>query len=193
MHLPDDLVLRDAKGTILLVVLDGLGGLPREAGLRITELEDARTPNLDALARRSSLGMICPVAPGVTPGSGPGHLALFGYDPVEHLVGRGALSALGVGFDLAPGDLAVRLNLATLDAGGVVVDRRAGRPADAEGRRIAERLGSGISLGPDVELFLLHEREHRVVLVLRGEGLRAGIADTDHWPPALLRARQRAA
>lgn len=179
MHFPDDLVLRDAKGTILLVVLDGLGGLPREAGLRITELEDARTPNLDALARRSSLGMICPVAPGVTPGSGPGHLALFGYDPVEYLVGRGALSALGVGFDLAPGDLAVRLNLATLDAGGLVVDRRAGRPADAEGRRIVERLVSGISLGPDVELFLLHEREHRVVLVLRGDGLGAGVADTD--------------
>lgn len=179
MLLPDDLVLPDATGTILLVVLDGLGGLPREEGQRVTELEGARTPNLDALARRSSLGMLCPVAPGVTPGSGPGHLALFGYDPVEHVIGRGALGALGVGFDLAAGDLAVRLNLATLDGEGRVVDRRAGRPTNAEGRRVVERLRSGISLGPDVELFLVHEKEHRVVLVLRGEGLGAGIAETD--------------
>lgn len=178
MPLPDDLVLRDAKGTILLVVLDGLGGLPGE-GSSLTELEAARTPELDELARTGSLGMLSPVAPGITPGSGPGHLALFGYDPETYLVGRGALSALGVGFDLAPGDLAARINLATLDAEGRVVDRRAGRPSDAEGRRVVEALLEGVSLGGDVQLFLVHEKEHRAVLVLRGEGLDARIADTD--------------
>ncbi len=178
-------------GTILLIVLDGLGGLPRREGPGMTELEAARTPNLDALARRSSLGMLCPVAPGVTPGSGPGHLALFGYDPVEHVVGRGALGALGVDFDLAPGDLAVRLNLATLDSEGRVVDRRAGRPMNTEGRRVVERLRSGISLGPDIEFFLVHEKEHRVVLVLRGEGLDAGIAETDPQRTGVPPARPR--
>ena len=178
MRLPDDLTIRDTTGTILLVVLDGLGGVP-EAGSKRTELEVARTPNLDALAGRSSLGMLVPVAPGVTPGSGPGHLALFGYDPTEYVVGRGALSALGVGFDLADGDLAVRLNLATLGPGGRVTDRRAGRPTDEEGRRVVEHLLGEISLGEDVEFFLIHEKEHRVVLVLRGEALGAEIADTD--------------
>jgi 2,3-bisphosphoglycerate-independent phosphoglycerate mutase len=178
IRLPDDLVLRDAPGTILLVVMDGLGGLPDPATGR-TELEGARTPHLDALAARSSLGMLLPVAPGVTPGSGPAHLALFGYDPTEYLIGRGILSALGVGFDLRTGDVAARLNLATLDDEGRIVDRRAGRIPDAEARRIVERLGEAVSLGSEVELFLLPEKEHRVVLVLRGEGLAAEIADTD--------------
>ena len=178
VQLPDDLILREATGTILLVILDGLGGLPDpESGA--TELEAAHTPHLDALARRSSLGMLLPVAPGVTPGSGPAHLALFGYDPKDYVVGRGALSALGVGFDLARGDVAVRLNLATLDNAGRVTDRRAGRPRDEEGRRVVDLLRSGISLGEEAEFFLVHEKEHRVVLVLRGEGLGADISDTD--------------
>ncbi len=166
----------------MLVVLDGVGGLPDpESGL--TELESARTPNLDALASRSSLGMLLPVAPGVTAGSGPGHLALFGYDPVEHVIGRGVLSALGVGFELRLGDVAVRLNLATLDEAGRVVDRRAGRPSDEEGRRVVEKvraaLPAGEGLGEGVELFLVHEKDHRVVMVLRGEGLEAAVSDTD--------------
>ncbi len=178
VEFPDDLAIRDAETTILLIVMDGLGGLPMDP-TGGTELEVARTPNLDELASRSSLGMLLPVAPGVTPGSGPGHLALFGYDPTQYLIGRGALSALGVGFDLASGDVAVRLNLASLDERDRITDRRAGRPSDAEGRRIVERLREGVELDGDVEMFLMHEKEHRVVLVLRGSDLDADITDTD--------------
>jgi 2,3-bisphosphoglycerate-independent phosphoglycerate mutase len=177
IRIPDDLVEKEG-GTILLVVLDGLGGLP-DAKSGKTELEAAATPNLDALAARSSLGMHIPVAPGVTPGSGPAHLALFGYDPTEYVIGRGALSALGVGFDLKRGDLAVRLNLATLDSEGRILDRRAGRPPDAEGKRAVEILSSQVRPPLGVEFFVLHEKEHRAVLVLRGEGLGSEIRETD--------------
>ena len=156
LRLPDSLVERGVQGKkIVLFVLDGLGGLPHpDTGL--TELEAAHTPNLDALAGNSSLGALIPVSPGIAPGSGPGHLSLFGYDPVEYLIGRGALSALGVGFDLKAGDLAARLNLATLDPEGLVVDRRAGRPADEEGRRVVEKVRAalvppeGIEVAPAV-------------------------------------------
>ncbi len=180
-RIPDDLV-KSGGGRIVLVVLDGLGGLPHpESGL--TELEAARTPNLDALAARSSLGMLLPVAPGVTPGSGPGHLALFGYDPLETVIGRGALSALGVGFELEAGDLAVRLNLATLDEAGRVVDRRAGRPSDEVGRAAVERLRDGLREGVELpeggEIFVEHEKEHRAVLILRAPGLDDRLRDTD--------------
>lgn len=199
-RLPDDVVLRGPGGTIALLVLDGLGGLP-EPGTGRTELEAARTPNLDRVAAGSSLGMLLPVAPGITPGSGPGHLALFGYDPVECFIGRGALSALGVGFDLVPGDVAVRLNLATLDDEGRVTDRRAGRPSDEEGRRIVRLLAEAVDLDGGTELFLLHEKEHRAVLVLRGSDLGANVADTDpqetgvppHEPRALDVASERTA
>ena len=179
IRFPDALVDRGVKGKkIVLFVLDGLGGLPHpETGL--TELETARTPNLDALAEKNSLGSLVPVSPGITPGSGPGHLALFGYDPTEHLMGRGALSALGVGFDLKAGDLAARLNLATLDADGLVQDRRAGRPTDEEGRRVVGKALDGLAPQAGVEVFLEHEKEHRAVLVLRGEGLGADLSDTD--------------
>ena len=179
MRFPDALVERDVRGKkIVLFVLDGLGGLPHpETGL--TELETARTPNLDGLAEKSSLGALIPVSPGIAPGSGPGHLSLFGYDPVEYLIGRGALSALGVGFDLRAGDLAARLNLATLDPKGRIVDRRAGRPVDEEGRRIVEKARAGIVPPEGVEVFLEHEKEHRAVLILRGPGLEADLSDTD--------------
>jgi 2,3-bisphosphoglycerate-independent phosphoglycerate mutase len=120
-------LIQAADTKILLVVMDGLGGLPHEDTGR-TELETAATPNLDRLARRSALGLITPVSPGIAPGSGPGHLALFGYDPVRYNIGRGVLSALGVDFPLEHGDLAARLNFATLDEAGNVTDRRAGRP-----------------------------------------------------------------
>jgi 2,3-bisphosphoglycerate-independent phosphoglycerate mutase len=179
MRIPDDLVLRDPDGgSILLVVLDGLGGLPHSDSGQ-TELEAAQTPNLDALAARSSLGMLLPVAPGVTPGSGPAHLALFGYDPLQNIVGRGVLSALGVGFELMPGDVAIRLNLATLDGDRRILDRRAGRPSDEEGRRIVEKIKSEVKLENGTEFFLSHEKEHRAVLILRGKGLGGDISDTD--------------
>jgi 2,3-bisphosphoglycerate-independent phosphoglycerate mutase len=179
IRFPDALVDRGVDGKkIVLFVLDGLGGLPHpDTGL--TELETARTPNLDALAAESSLGAMVPVLPGITPGSGPGHLALFGYDPVEYVVGRGALSALGVGFELKAGDLAARLNLATLDQEALVQDRRAGRPSDAVGRRVVDKLRDGIVPPEGIEVFLDHEKEHRAVLILRGPGLRANLSDTD--------------
>src|SRR5690606_15077531 len=176
---------------IVFVVMDGLGGLPDpETGK--TELETANTPNLDRLARRSALGLIRPVAAGVAPGSGPGHLALFGYDPVRWIIGRGVLSALGVGFDLREGDVAVRLNFATVDGEGRVVDRRAGRPSDEENRRLIEKLRSGVTPPQGVEVFFESEKEHRAVLVLRGANLSAALSDTDPQetgvPPLHVRA-----
>ncbi len=177
--LPDEMVSRDPDGgRIVLVVLDGVGGLPR-AGTGKTELETARTPNLDALAGRGSLGMLTPVRPGITPGSGPGHLALFGYDPVRFHVGRGVLSALGIGFPLEVGDVAARLNLASFDDEGNVADRRAGRPSDEEGRRVVERVAEALEMPDGVEVFLRHVKEHRAVLVLRGEGLGSDLDDID--------------
>jgi 2,3-bisphosphoglycerate-independent phosphoglycerate mutase len=179
LHVPDSLVERGPGGKkIVLFVLDGLGGLPHP-GTGLTELETAKTPNLDALAERSSLGMLTPVSPGIAPGSGPGHLSLFGYDPLRYLIGRGALSALGVGFDLRAGDLAARLNLATLDGDGRILDRRAGRPSDAEGRRIVEKARMALVPPEGIEVFLEHEKEHRAVLILRGSGLEAELGDTD--------------
>lgn len=176
--LPESQVDPVGGGSIVLIVLDGLGGLPHpDTGL--TELESAATPHLDALAARASLGSLEPVAPGITPGSGPGHLSLFGYDPRDYVIGRGALSALGVGMDLQPGDVAARLNLAHFDSQGRVTDRRAGRPSDEEGRRIVRRLTEALEIPGDVQLHLTHEKEHRVVLRLRGDGLDDALTDTD--------------
>src|SRR5579871_5592692 len=112
---------------IVLLVADGLGGLPLEAGGK-TELESARTPNLDACVREGVCGLSTPVLPGITPGSGPGHLGLFGYDPLRHRIGRGILEALGIHFQVGPRDVAIRGNFITVDEGGVITDRRAGRP-----------------------------------------------------------------
>jgi 2,3-bisphosphoglycerate-independent phosphoglycerate mutase len=174
---PDDLVERSG-GRIVLVVLDGLGGLPSEETGR-TELETARTPNLDRIASKSSLGLHQPAGPGVTPGSGPGHLALFGYDPIRWNIGRGVLSALGVGFELREGDLATRLNFASLDKDGRITDRRAGRPSDDENKRLVKKLQENVRAPEGVQVFFAPEKEHRLVLVLRGKGLRAELADTD--------------
>jgi 2,3-bisphosphoglycerate-independent phosphoglycerate mutase len=161
---------------ILLLVVDGLGGLPLTPD-GPTELEAARTPNLDALAARSICGMGTPVAPGITPGSGPGHLALFGYDPLQYEIGRGVLEALGIGFDLQPDDVAARGNFCTLDAQGLITDRRAGRIPTEMGARLCEKLRQ-IHL-PDVEIFVEPVKEYRFVLVLRGEGLYDGLTETD--------------
>jgi 2,3-bisphosphoglycerate-independent phosphoglycerate mutase len=165
-------------GKIVLLVLDGLGGLPREEDGR-TELEAARTPHLDALARRSSCGLLEMVGPGITPGSGPGHLALFGYDPLEHLIGRGVLSALGIDFAIEEGDVAARINFATLDEDGRVRDRRAGRLSTDRNRELCEELRRSIELDIDGRYFLETVSEHRAVLVLRGQGLGGHVGDTD--------------
>ena len=175
--LPDDVVERSG-GRIVLVVMDGLGGLPHPDTGR-TELETAATPNLDRLAGRAALGLHVPVMPGITPGSGPGHLALFGYDPVRYNIGRGVLSALGVGFELEEGDIAVRLNLASVDGGGRITDRRAGRPSDQENRRLVAKLRERVPAPEGVRVFFEPEKEHRAVLVLRGPGLSAELGDTD--------------
>ena len=157
---------------ILLVVIDGLGGLADEE--HGTELEEASTPNLDRLASEGVTGLLEPVGPGITPGSGPGHLALFGYDPLEFVLGRGALSAAGLDVELHPGDVAARGNLCTLDADGNIVDRRAGRISDEEARRVVDRLSSAVQ---GVEFH--HEKGHRVLVIFRGEGLDPRIGDTD--------------
>jgi 2,3-bisphosphoglycerate-independent phosphoglycerate mutase len=172
------MLVQDEGGRIVLLVLDGLGGLP-DPGTGLTELEAARTPNLDRLARGAALGMQVPVATGITPGSGPGHLSLFGYDPAKHDIGRGVLSALGVGFAIKPGDIAIRLNFASLDAQGRITDRRAGRPSDEENRRLVKKLRENVAGPGGVEVFFEAEKEHRAVLVLRGRQLSAELGDTD--------------
>jgi len=168
-----------AETKIVQLVLDGLGGLPRELDGK-TELEAADTPNLDALAARSQLGLAVPVRPGVTPGSGPAHLSLFGYDPLEYDVGRGVLAALGIGFDLHPGDVAARGNFCTIDESGLITDRRAGRIPTEFGQKLTALLGE-IEL-PGIQAYVETVKEYRFVLVLRptaGQTLYADIADTD--------------
>ncbi|MDY7079139.1 MAG: 2,3-bisphosphoglycerate-independent phosphoglycerate mutase [Chloroflexota bacterium] len=161
---------------ILLLVMDGVGGLPMVPD-GPTELEAAHTPNLDALAARSICGMGTPVAPGITPGSGPGHLSLFGYDPLRYEIGRGVLEALGIGFDLHSDDVAARGNFCTLDAQGLITDRRAGRIPTEVGVRLCKKLRQ-IRL-PGVETFVEPVKEYRFVLVLRGAGLYDGLTETD--------------
>jgi 2,3-bisphosphoglycerate-independent phosphoglycerate mutase len=168
---------------IVLLSLDGLGGLPRSETGR-SELETARLPNLSALATASACGLLRHVAPGITPGSGPGHLGLFGYDPLGFQVGRGVLEALGIEFDLRAGDVAARGNFCTVDGAGLITDRRAGRIATDVNVRLTERLRS-IRL-PGVELLVEPVKEHRFVLVLRGPGLSGRLSETD--PQALGKA-----
>ncbi len=164
---------------IVFMIADGLGGIqsgPEEK----TELEMAHTPHLDRLAAEGACGLFDPVEPGITPGSGPGHLALFGYEPTEYAIGRGLLSALGIGFALEPGDLAARLNFATLDADGKVTDRRAGRIPTDENRRVVAKLRKKLPGEIDgVKVLLETVAEHRALLVLRGEGLSDALHDTD--------------
>ncbi|MCG0278767.1 MAG: 2,3-bisphosphoglycerate-independent phosphoglycerate mutase [Thermanaeromonas sp.] len=167
---------------MVLVVLDGLGGLPVPELGNKTELEAASTPNLDELAARSSLGLAHPVMPGITPGSSAGHLALFGYDPTKYVIGRGILEALGIGFDIKPQDIAIRGNFCTVEKRGselVVTDRRAGRPSTDHTVRICQRLQEIIRDIEGVEVFIRPVKEHRFVVVLRGEGLDPRVKDTD--------------
>jgi 2,3-bisphosphoglycerate-independent phosphoglycerate mutase len=169
-------LVESAETKIVLLVMDGLGGLPMEPG-GLTELETAHTPNLDRLAAQGICGLHQPVAPGITPGSGPSHLALFGYDPIKYQVGRGVLSALGIDFDLKANDVAARGNFCTLDDDGRVADRRAGRIPTEKNEELCALLRQ-IQL-PGVEVFVETVKEYRLLLVLRGEGLSGGLSDTD--------------
>jgi 2,3-bisphosphoglycerate-independent phosphoglycerate mutase len=170
LHAPGD-------SKIVLLVMDGLGGLPREVG-GLTELETARTPNLDALAARGFTGLSYPVGPGITPGSGPAHLALFGYDPIEFDIGRGILEALGIDFPMTPRDVAARGNFCSLDDSGNVTDRRAGRIATELCVKLCSELSAKVKI-PGVEVFVEPVKEHRFVLVVRGDGLEADLTETD--------------
>ena len=160
---------------MVLLVLDGLGGLPLKGR---TELETARTPNLDLLAAESEIGLSDPIAAGVTPGSGPAHLSLFGYDPLKYEIGRGILEALGVGIVVGPRSVAVRGNFATLE-NGLVSDRRAGRIPTEKNREIVAFLSERIRRIEDVEVALYPGEEHRFVLVLTGDGLDDAVSDAD--------------
>ena len=169
-------ICRRTDSKIVLLVVDGLGGAPLP-NTGLSELETASLPNLDRLARESAAGLTTPVAPGITPGSGPGHMALFGYDPVKYLMGRGVLEALGIGVDLRDGDVAARGNLCTVDADGVLVDRRAGRIPSEESAPVVGRLARIEVPGVDVSVHMV--KEHRFVLVLRGDGLGDAVSETD--------------
>lgn len=162
---------------IVQIVLDGVGGLPGPQG--VTELEAARTPNLDALALRSNLGQVDPVLPGVTPGSGIAHLALFGYDPLRYDVGRGAVAAAGVGLPLRPGSISARCNFVTLDPQRTITDRRAGRIDSAEGQRLVAKLAQSINQVNGYDVSVAHVMEYRFVVGFHGAGLSEHVADTD--------------
>jgi 2,3-bisphosphoglycerate-independent phosphoglycerate mutase len=163
-----------------LIVLDGLGDLATRSQNWMTPLEAAKTPNLDALTQSGcAQGRMIPVAPGITPGSGPGHLALFGYDPIEWEVGRGVIETLGLGIELKNGDVAARANFCTLDAKGIVTDRRAGRIATEVCERLCSILSSKIQKIGSTEVHIYPGKEHRFVVVFRGQGLEGPLTDTD--------------
>ncbi len=186
-------LLAPNSSKIVLLVMDGVGGLPRELN-GPTELEFANTPNLDRLAVEGNLGLATPVRAGIAPGSGPGHLALFGYDSVEYQIGRGVLESLGINFDLKPTDVAARGNFCTVDAEGSIIDRRAGRIPTSKCVELVNKLRP-ITL-PGVELFVEPVQDYRFCLVLRGEGLNGEIEDTDPQrkaPPLPARAKTAAA
>lgn len=171
-------LIKAEKSKIILVVIDGVGGLALPGG-KGTELQVANTPNLDALATESSCGLLEPIGAGITPGSGPAHLALFGYDPIKNNMGRGILSALGTGFNLTSDDVAARVNFATVDEKGRVLDRRAGRIKTELNKRLCEKILKNIKVDPTVEIFLYPVRDYRATLILRGDDLWGDLIDTD--------------
>jgi 2,3-bisphosphoglycerate-independent phosphoglycerate mutase len=169
-------LLRAANTRIVLLVMDGLGGLPIVAG-GPTELEAANTPHLDRLASEGMIGQTIPIRPGITPGSGPAHLALFGYDPIHYEIGRGVLESVGVGLHVGRGDVAARGNFCTLDSAGNISDRRAGRISTEEALPLVERLKE-VKV-PGVETEVRHVKEYRFAVVMRGDDLNPEIDDTD--------------
>lgn len=178
-----------AQTKIVMIVMDGLGGLPQEPGGK-TELESAHKPNLDELAAQSILGLADPVAPGITPGSGPGHLGIFGYDPLQYEIGRGVLEALGIDFDLGPNDVAARGNFCSVDSSGYLTDRRAGRIATGLNQELVKLLRT-IELD-GIQIFVETVKDYRFVFVMRGEGLGDALSETDpqrlNVPPVPVRA-----
>jgi 2,3-bisphosphoglycerate-independent phosphoglycerate mutase len=169
-------LLAPAKSKIVLLVMDGLGGLPMELDGK-TELESANKPNMDRLAAEGMIGEIIPIDYGIIPGSGPAHMTLFGIDPVKHEVGRGVLEAFGVGVTVRKGDVAARGNFCTIDPEGKITDRRAGRISSEEAMPLVERLKS-IEL-PGVQMEVKHVKEYRFAVVMRGEGLSPDLEETD--------------
>jgi 2,3-bisphosphoglycerate-independent phosphoglycerate mutase len=165
-----------AETKIVMLIMDGLGGLPSEPGGK-TELETAYTPNMNTLARISALGLSSPAGPGIAVGSGPGHIAVFGFDPIEYEIGRGALEALGVDIDLQPGDVAARGDFCKVDGNGIIIDRRAGRIATSEAQKLAGILN--VIKVDGVEIQIEPIKEHRFALVMRGEGLGENVTGTD--------------
>jgi 2,3-bisphosphoglycerate-independent phosphoglycerate mutase len=161
---------------MLMLVIDGLGGLPLNGK---TELEQSHIPNLDKLASKSICGLVDPISPGITPGSGPSHLALFGYNPIKHQIGRGVLEALGVGIQLTEGDLAARGNFATMDEKGVIIDRRAGRISTEKNKALCDLLRDSIEEIEGVKITINPGKEHRFVILFKGEGLGEGLTDAD--------------
>ena len=168
--------LKTDGNKIIMVVSDGIGGLPLQPG-GPTELEAAHTPNLDALATKGVLGMSQPILPGITPGSGPGHLGLFGYDPLKFQIGRGVLEAAGIAFPVGPDDVCVRCNFCTIGADGLITDRRAGRIPSEESAEVVKLLRQIKIDG--VEIFVEPVKEHRFVVIFRKAGLGGNVADTD--------------
>ena len=165
---------------LVLAVMDGVGDIATATQGNMTPLEAAKTPNLDALVKQGcAQGRMIPVAPGITPGSGPGHLALFGYDPVEFQVGRGVIEALGLGLELKPGDVAARANFCTLDKNGIVTDRRAGRIPTEVCEELCARIAGKIKKAGDVDVIVKAGKEHRFVVVFRGKGLEGPLTSTD--------------
>jgi 2,3-bisphosphoglycerate-independent phosphoglycerate mutase len=159
---------------VVFLVLDGLGGVQKNGK---TELDAAYIPNIDSIAAKSETGLMTPIMPGITPGSGPGHLALFGYDPLQYIIGRGILSALGVKFPILDGDLAARVNFATVNEQFLVTDRRAGRIPDDINQKMCDKIRE-ISL-PGVEFFIETEKDHRAALIFRGREFSENISETD--------------
>ncbi len=168
---------RVTPSKIVLLVMDGIGGLPHPETGR-TELETAHSPNLDRVARKSICGMLNPVSPGITPGSAPGHMSLFGYDPVHYRFGRGIVEALGLDIEVRPGDIVARGNFCTVDDSGLISDRRAGRLATELNHKLCDLLNEGTKV-KDTEIAIFPGKEHRFVIRLRGEGLSEEVADTD--------------
>ena len=173
----DQLVIEN-KTKIIFLIMDGVGGLPVE-GKGGTELQAAKKPNLDNLATKSICGLMDPILPGITPGSGPAHFALFGYNPIESNIGRGVLEAAGINLPMTDRDVAIRINFATIDKNGNIIDRRAGRIETEESKRVCKKIRDNVSLAPDAEFIIEAVKDHRAALLIRGDNLGGDLADTD--------------